>query len=290
MKKLYKNAKVVSQYPINNDETKEKGYIDILVLDEGNKHCIIIENKINNASDTKNQLPKYYKYLKKKKGYDVDAVVYLPLCDYKTPNEESWEEDLKLKREVKQRLIILKAYNPREINFIDSWVIPCSAKSNNIHCISILKQYSKLIKHLKRETMSDELLNVLIEQKIDPCTLKEMVDGIPIAMINKLRDNLLDVNVDKIYQDEDNKIYFKYGDDVIHIDIEAQAQNLRYKLRYFPMHENDKEEFKNFKCPVKMDIDDKEKDKKCKYYDINGLNALIEDIQKIQSAIKEFMK
>lgn len=289
-KKLYKNAKVVSQYPINNDETKEKGYIDILVLDEGNKHCIIIENKINNASDTKNQLPKYYKYLKKKKGYDVDAVVYLPLCDYKTPNEESWEEDLKLKREVKQRLIILKAYNPREINFIDSWVIPCSAKSNNIHCISILKQYSKLIKHLKRETMSDELLNVLIEQKIDPCTLKEMVDGIPIAMINKLRDNLLDVNVDKIYQDEDNKIYFKYGDDVIHIDIEAQAQNLRYKLRYFPMHENDKEEFKNFKCPVKMDIDDKEKDKKCKYYDINGLNALIEDIQKIQSAIKEFMK
>ena len=56
------------------------------------------------------------------------------------------------------------------------------------------------------------------------------------------------------------------------------------------MHENDKEEFKNFKCPVKMDIDDKEKDKKCKYYDINGLNALIEDIQKIQSAIKEFMK
>lgn len=66
-KKLYKNAKVVSQYPINNDETKEKGYIDILVLDEGNKHCIIIENKINNASDTKNQLPKYYKYLKKRK-------------------------------------------------------------------------------------------------------------------------------------------------------------------------------------------------------------------------------
>lgn len=287
-KKLYKNAKVESQDPINNDDTKEKGYIDILVCDERNKHCIIIENKINNAPDTINQIPKYYKYLKNKKGYDVDAIVYLPLCDYKTPNEESWEEDLKLKREVKQKLIILKAYNPREINFIDSWVIPCSAKSNNIHCISILKQYSKLIKHLKRETMSDELLNVLIEQKIDPCTLKEMIDGIPKAMINKLKDNLSNVNIDKIYQDEDHKIYFKYGDDVIHIDIEAQAQNLRYKLRILPMDKNYKEKFKNFKCPVKMDID--KEGNLCNYYDINGLNALIEDIHNLQSAIKDFMK
>lgn len=290
-KKLYKNAKVESQDPINNDDTKEKGYIDILVCDERNKHCIIIENKINNAPDTINQIPKYYKYLKNKKGYDVDAIVYLPLCDYKTPNEESWEEDLKLKREVKQKLIILKAYNPREINFIDSWVIPCSAKSNNIHCISILKQYSKLIKHLKKETMSDNLLNLLIEQKIDPYALKEMVDGIPMAMINKLRYNLSNVIDDEIHQDKGDMIYFVYPNkekNKFHIDIEAQAQNLRYKLRILPIDKNYKEKFKNFKCPVKMDIDKEEN--LYNYYDINGLNALIEDIHNLQSAIKDFMK
>lgn len=136
--------------------------------------------------------------------------------------------------------------------------------------------------------MSDNLLNLLIENKIDPYALKEMVDGIPMAMINKLRYNLSNVNIDKIYQDEDHKIYFKYGYNEIHIDIEAQAQNLRYKLRILPMNENYKEKIKNFKCPVKMDIDKEEN--LYNYYDINGLNALIEDIQKIQSAIKEFMK
>ena len=47
-KDLYVNAKVESQYPV--DCNGEKGFIDIFI--SGDKHCIIFENKINNASDT----------------------------------------------------------------------------------------------------------------------------------------------------------------------------------------------------------------------------------------------
>ena len=110
-KDLYVNAKVESQYPV--DCNGEKGFIDIFI--SGDKHCIIFENKINNASDTYNQLPKYYGFCSQK--YTVDAIVYLPLSDNKTPDKGTW--DGKLLKEIEEKLIVLNAFKYNKINFID---------------------------------------------------------------------------------------------------------------------------------------------------------------------------
>lgn len=44
---------------------REEGRIDILIKSDASKHCIIVENKINNASDMDRQLPRYIETQKK---------------------------------------------------------------------------------------------------------------------------------------------------------------------------------------------------------------------------------
>ena len=50
----YKNAKVCKEYGTNDGTLG--GRIDIFIEGE-NKHCVVIENKLNNAGDTCRQLP-----------------------------------------------------------------------------------------------------------------------------------------------------------------------------------------------------------------------------------------
>lgn len=57
---------------------REIGKLDISIISEVSKHCIIIENKIYNAGDMPRQLPRYYDYMDAK-GFIVDAIIYLPL-------------------------------------------------------------------------------------------------------------------------------------------------------------------------------------------------------------------
>ena len=68
---------------------RELGRIDILIKSEESKHCVIIENKIYNASDMERQLPKYYDYMTER-GYKVDAIIYLPLDINKQPNQSTY--------------------------------------------------------------------------------------------------------------------------------------------------------------------------------------------------------
>lgn len=78
VKKYYSTVTVEREYGTKDGD--EMGRIDLLVIGENN-HCIVIENKLNNAGDTYRQLPKYRKDLEKKK-YTIDAFVYLPLNPY----------------------------------------------------------------------------------------------------------------------------------------------------------------------------------------------------------------
>ena len=134
---------------------REQGKIDILILSEESKHCIIIENKIYNAPDMERQLPKYYDYMIER-GYKVDAIVYLPLDINKQPNQMTWlEED---KKHVLPLLCIVPAYQKKGVNLVAGWIEPCILKARNLDCVSILRQYGELVKLLNNNIMDNIIL------------------------------------------------------------------------------------------------------------------------------------
>jgi hypothetical protein len=77
-----------SNYSENAIASREtNGRIDILISNSDENHFIIIENKINNAPDMDRQLPRYYKTITSRHANAVvDAIVYIPLSNYKEPN------------------------------------------------------------------------------------------------------------------------------------------------------------------------------------------------------------
>ena len=75
----------------NENETGQKGFIDLLIKNE--TQAIIIENKINYAPDMDNQLVRYMKYVEEKLCIKEYSVVYLTLIDDKRPPLESYDSD-----------------------------------------------------------------------------------------------------------------------------------------------------------------------------------------------------
>ena len=168
---------------------RERDKIDILVYSEKSKHCIIIENKIYNANDMPRQLPRYYDIMSKK-GYEVDAIVYLPL-EKKDPNTDGWNEDDK--NNVEPRLCPLPAYTQDgNANLVDNWITPCSVISNDIDTISILRQYGELVKSLNYNIMDSIVLTKFYESlKEDDnlntaISIRNMLGDIPILMADRL--------------------------------------------------------------------------------------------------------
>lgn len=75
---------------INPTIEREKGNIDISVQDKD--YFLIIENKVNSASDQPNQLARYINTAKEKmKDIKKIYICYLPYNDEKKPEENSWE-------------------------------------------------------------------------------------------------------------------------------------------------------------------------------------------------------
>lgn len=138
-------------YNHNTEVFREKGRIDILI--KGNKHLIIVENKINNAVDQNRQLPGYVDYvLDRYKNYILDAVLYLPLKEDKRPNESTWLTGDHKK--VFERLLIIPAYSTTQnINIVDDWLEPCFNKCQDNNTKPVLMQYLELVKILNRNLM-----------------------------------------------------------------------------------------------------------------------------------------
>ena len=98
--KLFENEIVLKNFLkfIGVDENKykiyevsrEEGRIDILIKTDSN--CIIVENKLNWATDMPEQLFRYYKICKNDKGLEIDKIVYLSPNSYKKPSEDSIKE------------------------------------------------------------------------------------------------------------------------------------------------------------------------------------------------------
>lgn len=203
---------------------REEGKIDILIKSEESKHCIIIENKSNNAPDTWNQLPNYYKAMMDK-DYTVDAIVYLPLDPYKRPYKSTWTED------VEPLLCIVPVYTKNDTkNLVSGWIEPCTLKAKNLDCISILRQFGELLKSLSNNNMDNVILGKFYQTLIDnkenletAVSVKEMVDDLPTYMANRLYEKLMKAT-------DVNNILNKYPNYPNHCGIRIDKNNKSYKI------------------------------------------------------------
>lgn len=158
-KKNYCNVEIKKENP--TDSMDLKGRIDILIRDAKSKHCIIIENKINNAGDTQNQLEKYY-VNETKSGYTVDSIVYLPLNQNKKAPLTN--------NEVINRLIVnVPAFANKADDLYNGWILPCYKVNVNESATSFIYEYSKLLKHLSQmgldRDLKDEFYQIISERE-----------------------------------------------------------------------------------------------------------------------------
>ncbi len=190
-KKNYKNCSVVKEFYTNDGSLT--GRIDILI--KGEKNCIVIENKLNNAPDTYQQLPKYYRDLTKKRGLVIDAFVYLPLDSQKKPDSSLWDEESR--NYIDERLVIIPAYSVGHINLVESWLGPAEEKSNNNDVKFIIKQYKSLLNNLTMDIMDNkEILDILssegnFETTINILSLQnDFVNKIKVEFIKDLQSRI----------------------------------------------------------------------------------------------------
>ena len=187
-KALYKNAKVYKEYGTNDGTLG--GRIDIFI--EGDdKHCVVVENKLNNAGDTYRQLPKYYHYLDNN-NYTIDKFVYLPLNPYKTPDKSDWTDE---ERDfIDDKLIILPAFFEGNPNLIDNWLEKAKKKTENEDARFIIKQYIMVLHNLTNSIMSAVKIESFYNEMIKgdnletALSVRDMLNSLPEYMAKRIVD------------------------------------------------------------------------------------------------------
>lgn len=174
-------------------EKDKKGYTDLLITNNNNQ-AIIIENKINDARDTKNQLVRYMKYVWEEKfGKDISSdsedfkenvrVVYLTLIpNGKKPNIEDYAPSFSPYTNLLQDAItgedgdILKYRSavdskqakPDLYKFLENCIKLFEGKNDEQHILKkiYLEQYKTLLGHLGGNATMDDVEKMLILEKI----------------------------------------------------------------------------------------------------------------------------
>jgi len=166
----------------NVNVLREKGRIDIVMIDKVSKDAIIIENKINNAPDMNDQIERYYTWCISN-GYNVISIVYLTLTGEKLAPSLASNYDLKP--------INIAAFTNSNLDLVNGWIIPCIGACNTFDTASLIKQYSKLIINLAYDKMNNKLLDEFyslsddrkVIQKVEK--LKELSNQIPRFRMDK---------------------------------------------------------------------------------------------------------
>ena len=187
-KSNYQDAKVHKEYGTNDGTLG--GRIDIFI-EGGNKHCVVVENKLNNAGDTYKQLPKYYHYLDNNK-YNIDKFVYLPLNPYKTPDKSDWSDEERIF--IDGKLKILPAFLEGKPNLIDNWLEIAEKKTENEDARFIIKQYVTVLRNLTNSIMNAKSLKSFYNEMIEGDNLKtalsvrDMLNDLPEYMAKRIVD------------------------------------------------------------------------------------------------------
>jgi PD-(D/E)XK nuclease superfamily len=139
----------------NEHSIENQKRIDILIRSSSN--AIIIENKINNATDQNNQLVDYYHHCKAN-GLRVDAILYLSRDGKKLPDKNKWECDEEISNEIDKILQRLSAYDVVGGNDIYNWLEKSKNASRNDDTKFFIRQYQQLLKHLRGYIMETTAL------------------------------------------------------------------------------------------------------------------------------------
>jgi hypothetical protein len=173
------NYKVVNEEPLFGID--EQGSIDILIHDD--EYAIIIENKSNNADDTRNQLAKYYKYVSEVKGLKIFAVVYLVLDPEKRPLFEYYSDEYKdFILEIIKVLNIIPIIDKKgAYDFVHGYLKSCLSFAQEIKnqaASAFIDQLLGLFKYLGGEYMPDGINKALFEKLFESAESISMVKDI----------------------------------------------------------------------------------------------------------------
>jgi hypothetical protein len=180
-------ADLDASYYSNAQVVREEGRVDVLIKGQG--HVIIIENKVNNASDQPRQLPNYLNQVEKE-GYACDAIVYMRLNKDAKPDMKGWTSD-EIKR-VEKLLICICAYTETPKDLLNGWIRKCENASKRVETALILRQYGDLITKLGGNVMNkpimDEFYKMIVEGENFKTALcvKEMLDDLVLYRVERL--------------------------------------------------------------------------------------------------------
>lgn len=220
---LFQDAIVEKEYTIENSRR-----IDTLITDNTSKKAIIIENKMNNAGDMDRQLPDYYNYVRNL-GYDIMSIVYIPLSNNKVPDRTNWKECESIS--IQKYLNIIPAFSDnKEVNLCNNWLKNCINSSDNIDCISGLRQYVKLIKFLNMNNMDNVIFekfyeNLKIGENLNTAiSIRNMLNELPEYLASRIHNRYMTNHspFTKIWRNENSDTVFE--------GFTFNGENQKYKL------------------------------------------------------------
>ncbi len=229
----------VSQYEQAQVE-REKGRIDVRILDQKSKRAIIVENKINDADDQPRQLPGYLEQVRNL-GYNCDAIIYLRLNGLTRPDTSDWtDEDHKL---VQPLLTVICAYDDSDRDLLSGWIRKCeSASVGNPDAQHVLRQYGDLIKKLGGNVMNkpimEKFFNIMVtgENLKTALSLRGMLDDLILyrveRIIEKFRNDLAPFNTIKNYLNCD-AYFFGLHWQKAHLGIDIGVEPESYAFQFW---------------------------------------------------------
>ena len=164
---------------------REEGRVDVKI--KAPDWTIIVENKINGASDMYRQIPKYIEECKKA-GEEVVAVVYITAAQPKYPARNGWKDgDDAIVEPI--LLPVVGFTEDRSIpNLAEGWIERCELISKGFNTKSILNQYAELLRNHAGETMDTndikEMLKSMSSNNIPYSQLRTVLDKVPATLVD----------------------------------------------------------------------------------------------------------
>jgi hypothetical protein len=248
-------------------EIGEKKYIDVWI--KSSKHCIIIENKINNAVDQNNQIPRYFQTANDE-NLIVDAIIYLSLDGKKTITDKiNWPEEEK--KDIEKVLLEIATYSEdgKLKDLHHGWLLPCINAVTNIDALFLLRQYSKLIKHLNQNAMNYQLMEkyfelILKDNKLQTALeIQKLMSDVSSYKAYRLKNifetklNKSPFNSVKAVRTECSFDGFTYENQKIKLDIKDNGEVKNYVVQFYDSsyYDEGKEENKALKILHKINLD-----------------------------------
>ena len=222
---------------------KEEDRIDILI--KGSDHAIVIENKINGATDQPRQLPDYLKKVKNK-GFTCDAIIYLQLHGNTPPDTSTWTGEER--KQLPKILHCISAFDGSDDgtkkDILRGWVEKCRDESKeNSDAQHIVRQYAGIIKKLGRNALNRPIMEKFYEEMIKDkgenlkaaLSLKKMLDALVVyraeKIIDKFKGDLSPFCKIENYNNCDAKFSnFRWNDASFGLDIGVESESYSFQF------------------------------------------------------------